>query len=144
MLPVSGQVPAHLAGGRFSFLACSRTVRRRSSSERGTMDSSASTHPNRRVRVFGINDSPVFLDALKRFFLLEPWVDLVGTAVMTATVFQAVADAQPDVIILEPARRHATLPNIIAQLRERVPGVGIVVLTMEPGAFPHDPALEVE
>src|SRR5688572_32307954 len=98
------------------------------------MEHSGGTNEARAVRVFVINDSPIFTEALRRFFLAEPWIDQAGSATFGPGMYPAVADAQPDVIIIDPGHRHATLPDLLGQLRAWAPRAGLLVLSMDAGS----------
>jgi DNA-binding NarL/FixJ family response regulator len=93
------------------------------------------------VRVLVVNDSPIFLDALKRFLLDEPWIKEVGTAIVDTDLDEKLATAQPDIIVLDPGVGRSVV-ELIGRLRARVPKAGIVILMLEAGYVTPDLALE--
>jgi two-component system response regulator DesR len=95
------------------------------------MDSSAHTTQERRVRVFCVNDQPILLEALRRFFLYEPWAEHVGDAIVDQKLGDKVTKARPDVVVLDPGRHvDADLADLVSELRACAPGVGIVVFLL--------------
>jgi DNA-binding NarL/FixJ family response regulator len=105
------------------------------------MDGPTDTSSERRIRVFCVNDHPILLEGLKRFFLLEPWTEVVGVGRADEDLIEKVAAAEPDVVILDPGQRRAELAEIISQLHECVPGMGVIAFLLHEGYVSEPVAL---
>jgi two-component system, NarL family, response regulator DevR len=82
------------------------------------------------IRVFVINDSQVFVDALGRFLDDEPDIQLVGAEVGLLEALPAVASARPELVLIDPEPHDRVIGKAVRELRARLPRVGIIVLTL--------------
>jgi DNA-binding NarL/FixJ family response regulator len=87
------------------------------------------------VRVFVLDDQPMFRDAVRRFFDGETGVVAVGGSGTREDFYPALVNARPDVILVDPSARFHHLGDLVAELRKHCPGVGVIILSM---AYDHD------
>ncbi len=81
------------------------------------------------IRVLIVDDHPVVRDGLRAMLATQPDMEVVGEA---ATGTEAVARAhtlRPDVVLMDLQMPQLDGPGAIAALREREPGVHVLVLT---------------
>ena len=82
------------------------------------------------IRVFVINDSQVFVDALGRFLDDEPDIQLVGAEVGLMEALPLVQAVQPELVLIDPEPHDRVIGKAVRELRTRLPRVGIIVLTL--------------
>jgi DNA-binding NarL/FixJ family response regulator len=87
---------------------------------------------NRRPRVFLADDHTMLLDAFRR--LLESRCEIVGTAADGRVLLELVAEARPDVIVLDISMPRLNGMDAFVQLRQRLPNVKFVFLTVNEDA----------
>ncbi|HEY5705119.1 MAG TPA: response regulator transcription factor [Terrimicrobiaceae bacterium] len=92
---------------------------------------------NRRPRILLADDHTMLLDAFRR--LLEPQCEIVGTACDGRALLEPAASTRPDVIVLDISMPRLNGFDACAQLRRRMPHVGIVFLTVN-----EDPDIAAE
>jgi DNA-binding NarL/FixJ family response regulator len=82
-----------------------------------------------RVRVFLIDDHPLFCDGIQALFEREPTFEFVGQTGHPATALAMVRHYQPDIILLDIELPGANGLDLVNQLRRIAPAVKIAVLT---------------
>jgi DNA-binding NarL/FixJ family response regulator len=92
---------------------------------------------NPRPRVVLADDHAMLLDAFRR--LLEPNCDVVGTTGDGRTLLQLAAETRPDVIVLDISMPLLNGMDACRQLRQSLPAVKLIVLTVH-----EDPDLAAE
>src|SRR4029077_3246495 len=92
---------------------------------------------NRRPRVLLADDHTMLLDAFRR--LLEPRCEIVGTACDGRALLELAADTKADAIVLDVAMPRLNGMDACAQLRQKMPGVRLVFLTVN-----EDPDIAAE
>jgi DNA-binding NarL/FixJ family response regulator len=103
--------------------------------------SSAKTHApgettkpmNCRPRILLADDHTMLLEAFQR--LLEPRCEIVGTATDGRELIDLAAKTRPDVIVLDISMPRLNGMDACAQLRQKIPDVSLVFLTVnaDPG-----------
>jgi DNA-binding NarL/FixJ family response regulator len=94
------------------------------------MQSSAMITP--RPRVVLADDHTMLLDAFRR--LLEPQCEIVGTAGDGRTLIEIALNTNPDIIILDISMPHLNGMDACAQLRDKLPSVKFIFLTVNEDA----------
>jgi two-component system response regulator NreC len=92
----------------------------------------ADAHP---IRVVLADDHPVVRRGLRSLLELEGGFDVVGEADDVPEAFEAVREAQPDVLVLDLNMPSGSSLDAISVLRTQHPETQIVILTMQ-----HEPA----
>jgi DNA-binding NarL/FixJ family response regulator len=87
---------------------------------------------NRPPRVFLADDHTMLLDAFRR--LLESRCEIVGTAADGRVLLELVAQARPDVIVLDISMPRLNGMDAFVQLRQKLPNVKFVFLTVNEDA----------
>ena len=87
------------------------------------------------MRIFVVDDQPIFRDAILRFFDGEDDIVAVGATGTRADFYPALVNARPDVVLVDPSARYHALDKLVAELRKRCAGVGIIILSMD---YDHD------
>ena len=82
------------------------------------------------TRLFLVDDSDIFLKALSRFLQRQPELTIVGTARSGIEAVASAAVTRPDVIVLDLAMPGMSGLEAIPLLREQLPVVQIIVLTL--------------
>jgi len=82
------------------------------------------------IRVFVINDSQIFVDALGRFLDDEADIQLVGAEVGLEEALPAVERIMPELVLIDPEPHDRVVGKAVRELRARLPKVGIIVLTL--------------
>lgn len=85
--------------------------------------------PPRATRIFLIDDHPVVRDALARAFESEGDFEIAGTAASAAEAMAEIADANPDVAIVDLHLPDRDGADLIAALRASRPNLRIVVVS---------------
>ena len=91
----------------------------------------------RRPRILLADDHTMLLDAFRR--LLEPRCEIVGTACDGRALLELAASTQPDVVVLDISMPRLNGIDACAQLRRRMPSVGLIFLTVN-----EDPDIAAE
>jgi len=71
------------------------------------------------IKVLLADDSEIMREAIKKLLVDEPRIHIVGEAPCFATAMQLVADAKPDILLLDlhlPQKRELPAPIVRAQL----------------------------
>jgi DNA-binding NarL/FixJ family response regulator len=71
------------------------------------------------IKVLLADDSKIMREAIKKLLVDEPRIHIVGEAPCYATAMQLVADAKPDILLLDlhlPQKRELPAPIVRAQL----------------------------
>jgi DNA-binding NarL/FixJ family response regulator len=87
------------------------------------------------VRIFVVDDQPIFREAVLRFFEGEADIVAVGGAGTREDFYPALVNARPDVVLVDPSARRHALSELVAELRRRCTGVGVIILSMD---YDHD------
>jgi DNA-binding NarL/FixJ family response regulator len=82
-----------------------------------------------RIRVLAADDQRVVREGLALLLGLLPDVEVVGTAADGAQALAMAADTQPDVVLMDLRMPHLDGAEATRRLRERCPGVRVIVLT---------------
>jgi DNA-binding NarL/FixJ family response regulator len=96
---------------------------------------------NRRPRVFLADDHTMLLDAFRR--LLESRCEIVGTAADGRALLELVAQARPDVIVLDISMPRLNGMDAFMQLTRKLPNVKFVFLTVNEDADTAAPAINL-
>ena len=94
------------------------------------------------IRIFVLNDSAVFVEAVQRFLSDEPDMHVVGVAAGLPEALTDAVQAQADVILIDPEPRDRLIGQAIRDLRAALPQVGIVVLTLHEEEADRSTAME--
>ena len=81
------------------------------------------------VRVLLVDDHPFVRLGLRSFFDLVPGVEVVGEVGTAAGVGEAVAELEPDVVLMDLQLPDGDGTDVIATLRDTRPGLAVVALT---------------
>jgi len=71
------------------------------------------------IKVLLADDSEIMREAIKKLLVDEPRIHIVGEASCFATAMQSVADAKPDILLLDlhlPQKRELPAPIVRSQL----------------------------
>jgi len=79
-------------------------------------------------RVFIADDHPLVLEGLRR--LLADDAVIVGTAYSGAELLEKVADATPDIVLLDVSMPDMSGFDLARSLKQKFPGVKIIFVTM--------------
>jgi DNA-binding NarL/FixJ family response regulator len=90
-----------------------------------------SEQPTRAVRLFVLGDQSIFRQALLRYFESEAGLAPVGASDYRDDFYPALLAARPDIVLLDPGGQRDRLPCLLAELRRRSAGVGVIVLTLD-------------
>ena len=82
------------------------------------------------IRLLLVDDNPTFLDMLDEFLQEKEDLLIVGTARESESAITQTQLLQPDVILLDIRMPGMNGLEAIPRLREALPGVGIVILTI--------------
>jgi DNA-binding NarL/FixJ family response regulator len=91
-----------------------------------------------KFRVLIVDDHPLMREGLQELISAEPDMTVCGDAADAAGARQAVEDLRPDVVVLDLTLGSDDGISLVQQLRERVPDLKILVVSM------HDEALYAE
>jgi DNA-binding NarL/FixJ family response regulator len=80
------------------------------------------------VRVFHCDDSHAYRRLIRAVLQTEESIELVGEADRYETLMAGLADARPDVLLLDMVR-GVTDSDVAAALRETAPGVAVIILS---------------
>ena len=83
------------------------------------------------VRVFHCDDSHAYRRLIRAVLLPEEGIELVGEADGYATLMGGLAEARPDVLLLDMVR-GVTDSDVAAALREVAPGMPVIILSGHP------------
>ncbi|MGO9987973.1 MAG: response regulator [Steroidobacteraceae bacterium] len=103
------------------------------------MQSTAKMTP--RPRVILADDHTMLLDAFRR--LLEPQCEIVGTAGDGRALIELALNTNPDIIILDISMPHLNGMDACAQLRDKLPRVKFIFLTVNEDADLAAAAIEL-
>jgi DNA-binding NarL/FixJ family response regulator len=87
----------------------------------------------KRTRVLLADDHRLLIDALKA--ILEPQFDVVGTVTDGRSLLEAAKKLRPDVIVLDIAMPQLNGLDAGRQLKQKMPGVKLVFMTMNEDAY---------
>jgi len=90
-----------------------------------------SEQPTRAVRLLVLDDQSIFRQALLRFFEGEAGLVPVGATAYRDDFYPALLAACPDIVLLDPGGQRDRLPCLVAELRRRCAGVGVIFLTLD-------------
>jgi len=82
-----------------------------------------------KLRLFVIDDHPVVREGIARTVDVEPDVELVGEAATAAEALAGVADARPDVVIVDLHLPDRDGPDLIIALRAALPSARLLVVS---------------
>ena len=85
--------------------------------------------PIHKLRVFLVDDHPVVRDGLSRVIADEPDLEVVGAAGTAAEALASVAEAAPDVVLVDLHLPDRDGPDLIAALCVLLPGAKLVVVS---------------
>ena len=85
----------------------------------------------RPIRLFVLDDQPIFRQVLLRYFDNEPGLQPVGAAASQSDFYPALTAARPDVVLLDPGDHRDRLACLLAEMRRRCAGVAIIILTVD-------------
>jgi DNA-binding NarL/FixJ family response regulator len=82
------------------------------------------------IRVYILDNQPIFRDALARFFEDDQDIQVVGLAGTRTDVYPALVEAQPHVILYDPSPAPSAheLAGRVVHLRQACPTASIIVL----------------
>jgi DNA-binding NarL/FixJ family response regulator len=96
--------------------------------------------PGDSVRILLCDDAPGFAGLIESWCADEPGVELAGATASATEMLAALAAAAPDVVLLDfMLPEGEASPALVDQIRERAPGVRIVLISSMP-----DDRLEAE
>jgi DNA-binding NarL/FixJ family response regulator len=81
------------------------------------------------IRVFHCDDSLAYRRLVRAMLETEPDITIVGEAADHPGALAGIAEAQPDVVLLDLSMPQLDGLEVIARLRSVAPGVGIVVFS---------------
>ena len=81
------------------------------------------------IRLLIADDHPVVRDGLRAMLATQPDMELVGEAATGIEAVERVRTLRPDVVLMDLQMPDLDGPAAIATLRERAPGVRVLVLT---------------
>jgi len=82
-----------------------------------------------RIRVFAVDDHAVVREGLRRLSEREPDLDFCGEAGNSADALRHIADAHPDVVVVDLSLGHASGLEFLKDVKARWPEVALLVLT---------------
>ncbi len=94
------------------------------------------------IRVFLVDDHPLVRDWLKSLLLTEGGFDVLGEADNAEGALAAMAAHTPDVAVVDLSLKHGSGLDLIRELRERLPSVRVLVLSMHEEISAVDRALQ--
>ncbi len=93
--------------------------------------SESGLEPERSIRVFLANDHANMRRNLRLLLDGEPDVEVIAEAADLSTVMRRVDGVMPDVVVLDLGMYNGSSIEAVRGLRQQVPGLEIVVLTMK-------------
>lgn len=81
------------------------------------------------VRVFAVDDHAVVREGVRRLTEREPDLLFCGEAGTAADALRHIADARPDVVILDLALGRTSGLELVKDIKSRWPGVAVLILT---------------
>jgi len=94
------------------------------------------------IRVALVDDNPSFLNVVKSFLGELPEVEVVGDGTKGSLVPDRVETVKPEIVLLDLNLPDMPGLEVLPQLRQAAPALGIVVLTLlEPEVY-RGPAME--
>ncbi|SFP68298.1 DNA-binding response regulator, NarL/FixJ family, contains REC and HTH domains [Amycolatopsis arida] len=81
------------------------------------------------VRVMVVDDHPVVRDGVTLLLRSDPSLVLVGTAEAGRAALERVEELRPDLVLLDLRLPDMLAPEVISGLRQKDPGVRVVVFT---------------
>lgn len=92
----------------------------------------------RRIRVFIVDDHPVVRQGLQLLLRMEPDMEWAGDADNAADAIKGLAQARPDIAVVDVSLRDSSGIELVKDLRVRFPEVPVLVLSM------HDETIYAE
>lgn len=90
------------------------------------------------VRLFLVDDHPLVREWLEQLLRAEPGFEVIGQAEDVAGAMAAMAAKKPDIAIVDLSLRNGTGIELIREIREKLPQVQVIVLSM------HEELAQVE
>ena len=82
------------------------------------------------VRLFILNDHPIFVEVLGRYLASQPDLRIVGIGLRGPQAYAEIAELQPDVVLVDPGPKLTDIAPTVAHLRDAAPSAGLLVLTL--------------
>ena len=102
------------------------------------MPTSAAAHPQRKTRVFVVDDHPIVRQGLAQMINQEADLRVCGESEDAPSALQAIGDVKPDVIIVDVSLHGPDGLDLLKSLRARGEPAPVVILSM------HDESLYAE
>jgi DNA-binding NarL/FixJ family response regulator len=90
----------------------------------------SSRHKEGSVRIFLVDDHPLFLDGVKALLNGKQGITVVGEAGDAETAYRAVNQLMPDLVLLDIGLPGVPGYELARQLRKAMPGVKVLVLSV--------------
>lgn len=84
------------------------------------------------IRILLVDDSPVVLDAVRRWIEHAEGIEVVGVALSVKTAIEQVARLQPEVVLMDVRMPEKTGLDAVQELKQQAPNIRIILMSHYP------------